>query len=108
MQTQQIRQKFSNIEQCVDNAARACQQSGAVPEQLRHCLDQLESQSDQAKQMMQAAETDERLRQCVDRMEELGDRAMQECRSASGVDRPVQEAIRQAHDAISDLKRNLH
>ena len=108
MQTPQIRDKFSNIEKCVDNAARACQQSAAVPEQLRSCINELESQSYQARQILQDDQSEDQLRQCVDRMEELGDKAMRECRTSANLDQPVSEAIRQTHDAISDLKHTLH
>lgn len=108
MQASQLREKFSNIEQLVDNASRVCQQGSAVPDPLRNCLTQLESESDQAKRLIQSSSSDDQIRQCVDRLEELGDRAVQECRRSSDIDRPMQVAIQQAHDAISDLKRVLH
>jgi phage shock protein A len=108
MQTEQVRERFSRIEQYVDNAAKACQTSGAVPDQLRECLNELEQQSDQAKQAAQQDQSDEKLRQCVDNLEEVGDRAMRACKDAGNVDQEIQNALRQAHDAISDLKQQLH
>lgn len=108
MQASQIQERFSNIEQCVDNAAIACQGSDAVPEELRNCLSELDRESDQAKQIVQSENNDERIRQCVDKLEEIGDRAMQACRQAGNVDPQVQTAVSQAHDAISTLKRQLH
>lgn len=108
MQTSEVREKISNIEQCVDKAARACQQSSAVPDPLRKCLNELESESDQARQLIQNTDSADQIRQCIDRLEQLGDRAVQECQRSSTVDRPLQNAVQQAHDAISDLKRVLH
>ncbi len=108
MQSAQIREKFSNIERCVDNASRACRQSSGVPDPLRNCLNELESESDQARQLIAQSDSEDQIRQCVDRLEQLGDRAVQECRRSSALDRPVQDAVQQAHDAISDLKHVLH
>lgn len=47
--------------------------------------------------------------QCVDRLEKLGDRALHACTQAGNtVDEQVRAAVKEAHDAIADLKHRLH
>jgi len=108
MQTSQIQERFSTIERCVDQAAILCRTNHAVPDELRECLTDLERESDEAKQIAQSETDDERIRQCADKLEELGNRAMQACKHAANVDPHVQNAVSQAHDAISSLKHQLH
>lgn len=108
MQMNEIRNRFSQVEQCIDHAAEACQMSRDMPDQLRNCLSQLEQESDHAKKVVDNAQNEESIRQCVDKLEMLGDRAMQTCRQSGNVDKQVENALRQAHDAISRLKHQLH
>lgn len=96
------------IDQYVNQAARACEISHDVPDDLRDALDQLERASDQAKQLVEAETREDQFVSCVDRLEELGDRAMQSCNQARTVDRHLQTALTQAHDMLSTLKHELH
>lgn len=108
MQMDQIRERFSQVEQCIDNAAQMCDMSSDVPDRLRTCLNELEQESDHAKQVAEQAQDEEEVRQCVSKLEKLGDRAMQACGQAEYVDQQVQNAVRQARKAISSLKQQLH
>jgi hypothetical protein len=109
MQTSQVRKQFSDIEQCVDRAARACQLAdGATPEPLRSCLNRLESESDQAKQALQKESNDSEILDWIDRLEELGDQAVEACKQGEYIDPRVKDAVARAHDAISSLKQRLH
>ena len=108
MQATQLRDRFSQVEQCVDNAAQMCEISSDVPDRLRTCLSELDQESDHAMQVAEQGQGDEQIRQCVTRLEKIGDRAMQACSQGDYVDQQVQNAVRQARKAISTLKQQLH
>lgn len=108
MQTAQLRQQISNIEQCIDAVIKICQTSPTIPDNLRDCLIDLESESDQAKQLMQTEYAEQEIRNCIKRLENLGDHAIQACMRADYVDHDVENALSQAYDAISLLNRQLH
>ena len=108
MQANQLRERFSQVEQCVDNAAQMCEMSNDVTERLRTCLSELEQESDHAMQVAEQGQSDEQIRQCVMKLEKIGDRAMQACAQADYIDQQVQNAVRQARKAISTLKQQIH
>lgn len=108
MQATQLRDRFSQVEQCVDNAAQMCEMSSDVPDRLRTCLSELEQESDHAMQVAEQGQSEEQIRQCVSKLEKIGDRAMQACSQGDYVDQQVQNAVRQARKAISTLKQQLH
>lgn len=111
MQMTQVRDSFSQVEQCIHNAAQTCQQSSDAPAQLRNCLSELEHESHHAREVVdhaQDAEGDGEIRQCVDKMAKIGDRALQTFGQGGYVDDQVQLAVRQARKAISMLKQQLH
>lgn len=109
MQPSQVKEQFGAIDLRIDRAAQLCQTSTNVPEQLRESLSELSRESDQARQILENEKNDNRIVQCVDRLEKLGDRAVHACaQAASTMDKQVQAAVKEAHDAISDLKHRLH
>lgn len=108
MQASQIRERFSQVEQCIDIAAQVCEMSSDVPDRLRTCLSELEQESDHAMQVAEQGQGDDQIRQCVTKLEKIGDRAMQACSQGEYVDAQVQNAVRQARKAISTLKQQLH
>lgn len=109
MQPSHVKEEFPRIEQTIDNAAQICQLTSGVPDDLRECLSELDSESDRIKAMLLEEENGNRIRQAVDALEKLGDRAMQACRQSGGqVDERLQNAVKDAHDALSDLKHRLH
>lgn len=108
MQASELRERFSQVEQCVDAAAQVCEMSGDVPERLRTALSELEEESDHAVQVAEQGQGDDQIRQCVSKLEKIGDRAMQACSQGDYVDQQVQNAVRQARKAISTLKQQLH
>jgi hypothetical protein len=107
MQPQQVKNEFPRIEQVIDNAAQKCQLTSGLPDELRQSLAELDQESDRAKAMLMEEQNGNRIVQCIDRLEKLGDRAMQACNGA-GVDPELQRAVKEAHDALSDLKHRLH
>jgi chromosome segregation ATPase len=108
MQVSEIRERFSQIEQSIDDAAQACRHTTTAPEELRSRVNELDREADQVRQLMASENDENRLRECVDRLEEAGDRAMQACRTARNLDQQLQVSLSQAHYAISTLKQQLH
>jgi hypothetical protein len=109
MQANQVKEHFGAVDLRIDKAAELCQMSTDVPEKLRESLSELSRESDQALQMLANEKDENRIVQCVDRLEKLGDRALHACaQGGNNVDERVQAAVKEAHDAISDLKHRLH
>lgn len=107
MQVNEIRQKFNHIEQTIDQAAQACRMSEGVPSELKQCIQELDQQSNQARQVMQS-DDESKIIECVEDLEELGDRAMRACENSQNIDDGLRDAVTQAHSELSDLKRRLH
>lgn len=109
MQASQVKEVFGQVGQIIGKASQLCQISNKVPEPLRDSIDALSRESEQASQQLASERNDQRIIACVDRLEKLGDRAWHACSMAgSGVDEQVRAAVKEAHDALSDLKHRLH
>jgi hypothetical protein len=108
MQINEIRQRVTKVEQSIHRAAQACQQDSSVPPQLKQYVQQLDEQSNQNKQLMQGPQTETRIREYIDNLEALGDRAKQACEQSGRINPELKNAVLQAHDELSDLKRQLH
>lgn len=108
MQMNQIKERFSQVEQCIDNAAQTCLLSADAPSQLRNYLNDLEHESDHIKQMVERGGDDTTIQECINKMEKIGDRAMQVCSQGDYVDDQLKNAVRQARKAISTLKQKSH
>lgn len=108
MQPDQVRDRFSHVKQCIENATQLCRSTKDVPDELRTRLGELDRESEQAMQVAERAPGAQGLNQCVDRLEQLGDRMMEACTQSGSIDWDVQSAVRDAHDAISELKQQLH
>lgn len=109
MQANQVKEQFPRIERSIDQASQLCQTANQVPDKLRNCIDQLDKESEQAKQMLAQETNDSKIIECIDRLEKLGDQAMEACKQAgNSVDKDVQNAVKQAHDELSNLKHQLH
>jgi len=108
MQIREIQQRFTHIEQTIQNAADACQRAILLPMQLKDCIQQLDEKSESAKQVIQQTEDQDTIRQCIDDLEELGDQAKDACERSDTVDENVKNAVMQAHRELSDLKHQLH
>jgi hypothetical protein len=107
LQANEIQQRFNHIQQTIQQASQACRSSSNVPSDLQSCIQQLDSQSSSAQQTMQSQDQ-QQIIQCVDKLEQLGDRARDACQQSQNVDGQLKQAVMQAHDELSDLKRQLH
>lgn len=108
MQSNELQQRFSQVEKSIHQAAQRCETAQAVPMDLKDCLQQLDQQAIRARNTMQSQDENQ-IRQCVDDLEQLGDRAKDACEQSSGnLDDELKSAIMQAHRELSDLKHQLH
>ncbi|MEO0316963.1 MAG: hypothetical protein RL404_640 [Pseudomonadota bacterium] len=109
MQADEVRQRFSKIEQTIHQASQACERAGSgVPSELKSSIQQLDQQSSKAKQQLQQAKDQQAIQQCVDQLEELGDKAKAACEKGGNIDQQVKQAVLQAHQELSQLKHQLH
>ena len=109
MQADEVRQRFSKIEQTIHQASQACERAGSgVPSDLKNSIQQLDQQSSQARQQLQSAKNDQEIIQCVDKLEDLGDKAKAACEKGGNVDQQLKNAVLQAHQELSQLKHQLH
>ena len=108
MQADEVRQRFSQIEQTIHQASQACERAGSgIPSELKSSIQQLDQQSSKAKQQLQTQDQ-QSIIQCVDELEELGDKAKAACEKVGNVDQQVKQAVLQAHQELSQLKHQLH
>ena len=107
MQVNEIQQRFRRIERTIQQANQACRSDTSAPQELRDCVQQLNRQSQQVKQVLQSEDT-HRIRQCVDDLELLGDRAQRACERADDLNDTIRTAVDQVHNELSTLKHQLH
>jgi hypothetical protein len=107
MQSDEIRQGFSRAEQSIRHAAAACSSENTISMDLKDSIQSLDQKVDQARGVIQSGD-EESVRQCVQDLEQLGDRARDACERDPGAGGDIKQAVMQAHDDLSRLKRELH
>lgn len=107
MQASQVKEYFPAVRKRIDDAAQLCQITTEVPDNVRDRVSELGREADEASRLLEQEGNENRIRQCVERLEKIGDHAMKACASVK-VDQQVESALREAHDALSDLKHRLH
>ncbi|WP_019140181.1 hypothetical protein [Noviherbaspirillum massiliense] len=107
MQASQVKEYFPSVKRRIDEAAQLCQITAEVPDNVRDRVGELDREANEAVRVFEQEANDNRIRQCLDRLDKLGDRVVHACASVK-VDDQVENAVRQAHDAISNLKHRLH
>src|SRR3569833_1976260 len=107
MQSNELQQRFSHIEQTIHQAAQACERASGVPMDVKDCIQQMDQQTGQAKQTIKSQD-DKRIREYVNNLEQLGERAKDACERAGKMDESLKNAVIQAHNDLSDLKHQLH
>lgn len=109
MQADEVRQRFNQIEQTIQQASQACERAGSgVSADLKNSIQQLDKESSKARQQLQQAKDDQTIIECVDQLEELGDKAKTACEKSDNLDQQVKNAVLQAHQELSQLKHQLH
>ena len=107
MEMSQIKQQFAQVEQSIQQAAKALQSDGTAPQELKDCVRELDTQSKQAHTLVEQGDDEEGIQQCIEEMEEIGDRAKDACEEAPKLSPQVKTAVMQAHQKISKLKHQL-
>jgi hypothetical protein len=108
MKIEQARESANRIEQCADAAVQAMQRDAGAPAELRDALAQMHQQARQLRDLAGQSNHQQQLTGAVESLEQLGDRAKQTCLTAgNAVDAQLRSAVVQAHDEISNLKKQL-
>jgi DNA-binding ferritin-like protein len=103
----ELQQQYSQAETAIHEAAQRCESTGSVPMEVKDSIQKLEQEAGTARDAI-LSQDESRIRQKIDELEELGDRAKSACESGGQVDEALKDAIMQAHQRLSDLKRKLH
>ena len=74
LQANEIQQRFTHIQQTIQEAEQACKQAGDAPDEIRTVIDKLSREAKQAQSVMQSNDQ-QRIQQCVDNLEDMGDEA---------------------------------
>ena len=107
LQSSEIQQRFSSIQQAVGQASQTLQSENSIPMELKECIQRLDRETNAAQQVMQSQD-ESRIRQCVDDLESIGDEAKRVCRTQGSVNPQVAAVVTRVHDELSDLKHQLH
>lgn len=107
LQANEIQQRFTHIQQSIQEAEQACKQAGDAPDEIRDCIEKLSREARQAQSIMQSNDQ-QRIQQCVDNLEDMGDEAKRISRSLPTMPAHVEAAVTRVHAELSDLKHKLH
>jgi hypothetical protein len=107
LQANEIQQRFTQIQQTIQNAEQVCRSQQDAPNEIRDCIDKLSRESQQAQNVMQSNDQQQMV-QCVDKLESISDEAKRVSRSNPQMAQPLQQAVMQVHDELSNLKHQLH
>lgn len=108
MQMNEIQRRLDHIGQTVHDVSQACQNATLLPMELKDCIQQLDEKSEQIKRMAQKTQDEQGIKQYIDDLEQLGDKAKDACERADRVEDEIRQGVMQAHQELSDLKRQLH
>jgi len=106
LQPTEIKQRFSHVQQVINQAEQVCRDDQSVPSEIRDCIQKLAHETDLAQSVMQSNDESSMI-QCIDDLEAIGDEAKRVCTST----RPspqVHSVVVRVHDELSNLKHQLH
>lgn len=106
LQRSDIQQRFSHVQQVVNQAQQTLKDDQTVPSEIRDCIQKLADETDRAQSVMRSNDESDMI-QCIDDLEAIGDEAKRVCTST----RPspqVQSVVIRVHDELSNLKHQLH
>lgn len=106
LQATEIKQRFSHVQQVINQAEQVCRDDQSVPSEIRDCIGKLAHETERAQSVMQSNDESSMI-QCIDDLEAIGDEAKRVCTST----RPsphVQSVVVRVHDELSNLKHQLH
>ena len=106
-QAKEIERKFTQIEQTIGLASKACLDAKGTSPELKECINKLGKQSALAKQAMQSSD-ETKIRKFVNELEMLGDAAEKACVLDGHATQSIKAAVSKVHHDLSDLKQQLH
>jgi uncharacterized coiled-coil DUF342 family protein len=106
LQPAEIQQRFSQIQQTVNQAEEVTRNDEGAPAEIRDCIQKLAHEMPNAEQVMRSNDQP-RIVECIDRLEEMGDDVKRMVRSSQPSPQ-VASVVTRVHDVLSDLKHQLH
>jgi len=106
LQAAEIQQRFSQIQQTINQAEEVTRNDRDAPEEIRDCIQKIAHEMPQAQRVMQSNDQSDIIA-CIDRLEEMGDEAKRMCRTSQPSPQ-VTSVVTRVHDVLSDLKHQLH
>jgi Zn-dependent oligopeptidase len=106
LQTAEIQQRFSHVQQVVNQAEEVCRNDQSIPSEIRDCIQKIAQETGRAESVMQSNDQSTMI-QCIDDLEAMGDEAKRVCTTT----RPspqVQSVVVRVHDELSNLKHQMH
>jgi hypothetical protein len=107
LQAKEIEKKFTQIEQSIVAASKACLDAKDTSPELKECMTKLGKQSTLAKQAMQSSD-ETKIRRFVNELELLGDQAEKACSKDVHATQGIKTAVSKVHNDLSNLKQQLH
>ncbi len=105
LQANEIQQRFTHIQQTIQEAQQACQQD--APNEIRDCIEKLSREAQQAQSVMQSNDQQQMV-QCIDHLESMSDEAKRISRSMPTMPAELETAVTRMHAELSQLKHQLH
>ena len=106
LQPAEIQQRFSQIQQTVNQAEEVTRNDEGAPAEIRDCIQKLAHEMPNAEQVMRSNDQP-RIVECIDRLEEMGDDVKRMVRNSQPSPQ-VASVVTRVHDVLSDLKHQLH
>jgi uncharacterized protein YoxC len=107
LQQSEIQQRFSHLQQTIDEAQQACRSTQDTPNEVRDCIEKLARESSQAQKVMQSNDQ-QRITECVDNLEAMGDEVKRLSRSSARMPAHLESVVTKVHSELSDFKHKLH
>lgn len=106
LQAAEIKQRFSQVMQVVNQAEAVCQSDQSIPGEIRDCIHKLADETGRAQSVMQSSDESDII-ECIDNLEAMGDEAKRVCRNTQPSPQ-VASMVMRVHDELSDFKHKLH
>jgi septation ring formation regulator EzrA len=107
LQANEIQQRFTHLQQTLDEAQKACQTAQGAPAEVCNTIQKLVRESHQAESIIQSNDQS-RIVEAVDKLEDLGDEVKRVSRSAPQIPAQLEAVCTRVHAELSDLKHKLH
>jgi len=107
LQANEIQQRFTQIQQTINQAEQMCRSEQDAPDEIRDCIQKMNQESRQAQSVMQSNDQ-QRMVECIDHLESMSDEAKRISRSMPSMPAQLETAVTRMHAELSQLKHQLH